>query len=86
MDSPSIGSASKISTMLRSLSDGTTDRKSKRNGSDNKEIAGWLKIAALDGSDSALTDEVQEKLKNETLSNLRELQKEFDSTAWMFSK
>ena len=86
MDSPSIGSSSRITMMLRSLSDGTADRNSKRIGTDSNEISGWLKIAALDGADSELTDEVQGKLKNEMLANLRELQKEFDSTAWMYSK
>ena len=83
MDSPTIAST----LMLRSaLSDGTSERKSRKIGTDSKEINTWLKISAADGSDSTQKGELQRKLKSEILTDLRELQKEFDSTSWMFSK
>lgn len=73
--------------MLRSaLPDGTGERKLKKSSTDCKEINTWLKISAAEGSDGEHAEEVQQKLKSEILTNLRDLQKEFDATSWMYNK
>ena len=49
------------------------------------EIAKWRKISAST-HEPDLSEEEQSKMKEHTLSGLRMLEKELDSTDWMFQK